>query len=58
MFMRTMRSRLKKAPGFVVGLVFYLSTAWVAYAHRSPIDCNANRLTLSTEQTPTGNVQR
>src|SRR5437870_6425648 len=44
------------ARGFVLGLLLLAISGGQALAHRSPSNCNANRLTLSLEQNPAGNI--
>src|SRR5438874_4805136 len=44
------------ARGFVLGLLLLAVSGGQALAHRSPSNCNANRLTLSLDQNPAGNV--
>src|SRR2546422_9165790 len=44
------------ARGFVLGLVLLAVSGGQALAHRSPSNCNANRLTLSLDQNPAGNI--
>ena len=44
------------ARGFVLGLLLLAISGGQALAHRSPSDCNANRLTLSLDQNPAGNI--
>src|SRR5213080_648860 len=44
------------ARGFVVALLLLAISGGQALAHRSPSDCNANRLTLSLDQNPAGNI--
>src|SRR5207253_4162152 len=44
------------ARGFVLALLLLAVSGGQALAHRSPSNCNANRLTLSIEQNPAGNV--
>src|SRR5213596_671768 len=44
------------ARGFVVALLLLAVSGGQALAHRSPSNCNANRLTLSLDQNPAGNV--
>src|SRR5213593_88505 len=42
--------------GFVLGLLLLGVSGGQALAHRSPSNCNANRLTLSLDQNPAGNI--
>src|SRR5438309_2259183 len=44
------------ARGFVLGLLLLAVSGGQALAHRSPSNCNANRLTLSLDQNPAGNI--
>src|SRR6059058_3033427 len=44
------------ARGFVVALLLLAVSGGQALAHRSPSNCNANRLTLSLDQNPAGNI--
>src|SRR5213594_3461627 len=44
------------ARGFVLALLLLGVSGGPALAHRSPSNCNANRLVLSVEQNPAGNV--
>src|SRR5947208_2396580 len=44
------------ARGFVLGLLLLAISGGQALAHRSPSNCNANRLTLSLDQNPAGNI--
>src|SRR5438034_2377882 len=44
------------ARGFVLALLLLAVSGGQALAHRSPSNCNANRLTLSLDQNPAGNV--
>src|SRR5437867_485717 len=44
------------ARGFVLALLLLAVSGGQALAHRSPSNCNANRLTLSLDQTPAGNI--
>src|SRR2546428_7726501 len=44
------------ARGFVVALLLLAVSGGQALAHRSPSNCNANRLTLSLYQNPAGNL--
>src|SRR5213595_506852 len=44
------------ARGFVLGLLLLTVSGGQALAHRSPSNCNANRLTLSLDQNPAGNI--
>jgi len=44
------------ARGFVFGLLLLAVSGGQALAHRSPSNCNANRLTLSLDQNPAGNI--
>src|SRR2546422_3160960 len=44
------------ARGFVLGLVLLAVGGGQALAHRSPSNCNANRLTLPLDQNPAGNI--
>src|SRR5256886_4236619 len=42
--------------GFVLALLLLAVSGGQALAHRSPSNCNANRLTLSIQQNPAGNI--
>src|SRR5213596_4123404 len=42
--------------GFVLALLLLGVSGGQALAHRSPSNCNANRLTLSLDQNPAGNI--
>src|SRR5436309_8088932 len=42
--------------GFVLALLLLGVSGGEALAHRSPSNCNANRLTLSLDQNPAGNI--
>src|SRR5438477_404566 len=42
--------------GFVLALLLLAVSGGQALAHRSPSNCNANRLTLSLQQNPAGNI--
>src|SRR6058998_197720 len=42
--------------GFVLALLLLAVSGGPALAHRSPSNCNANRLVLAVEQNPAGNV--
>src|SRR5437867_3298644 len=44
------------ARGFVLALLLLGVSGGQALAHRSPSNCNANRLTLSLDQNPAGNI--
>src|SRR5881396_2681115 len=44
------------ARGFLLGLLILAVSGGQALAHRSPSNCNANRLTLSLQQNPAGNI--
>src|SRR5881397_4036123 len=44
------------ARGFLLGLLLLAVSGGQALAHRSPSNCNANRLTLSLDQNPAGNI--
>jgi len=44
------------ARGFVLALLLLAVSGGQALAHRSPSNCNANRLTLSLDQNPAGNI--
>ena len=44
------------ARGFVLALLLLAVSGGQALAHRSPSNCNANRLALSLEQNPAGNI--
>src|SRR6059058_5882873 len=44
------------ARGFVLALLLLAISGGQALAHRSPSNCNANRLTLSLDQNPAGNI--
>src|SRR5438034_8618 len=44
------------ARGFVLGLLLLTVSGGQALAHRYPSNCNANRLTLSLDQNPAGNI--
>src|SRR5881397_4145932 len=44
------------ARGFLLGLLILAVSGGQALAHRSPSNCNANRLTLSLDQNPAGNI--
>src|SRR5438132_5398746 len=44
------------ATGVVLGLLLLAISGGQALAHRSPSDCNANRLTPSLDQNPAGNI--
>src|SRR5438105_7968090 len=44
------------ARGFVLALLPLAVRGPHALAHRSPANCNANRLTLSLDQNPAGNI--
>src|SRR5439155_474908 len=44
------------ARGFVLGLLLLAVSGGQALAHRSPSNCYANRLTLSLDQNPAGNI--
>src|SRR5438874_13163979 len=44
------------ARGFVVALLLLAVSGGQALAHRSPSNCNANRLILSLDQNPAGNI--
>src|SRR2546421_1470341 len=53
---RTASGRSSLASGFVVALLLLAVSGGQALAHRSPSNCNANRLTLSLDQNPAGNI--
>src|SRR2546422_3198398 len=44
------------ARGFVLALLLLGVSGGQALAHRPPSNCNANRLTLSLDQNPAGNI--
>src|SRR5437667_10314829 len=44
------------ARAFLLGLLLLAVSGGQALAHRSPSNCNANRLTLSLDQNPAGNI--
>src|SRR5438034_4325201 len=44
------------ARGFVLALLLLGVSGGQALAHRAPSNCNANRLTLSLDQNPAGNI--
>src|SRR5213076_993936 len=53
---RTASGRSSLARGFVLALLLLAVSGGQALAHRSPSNCNANRLTLSLQQNPAGNI--
>src|SRR5438132_1594424 len=53
---RTARGLSSVARGFVLALLLLAVSGGQALAHRSPSNCNANRLTLSLDQNPAGNI--
>src|SRR5437867_8512259 len=53
---KTARGLSSVARGFVLALLLLAVSGGQALAHRSPSNCNANRLTLSLDQNPAGNI--
>src|SRR5213596_783931 len=53
---RTASGRSSLARGFVLALLLLAVSGGQALAHRSPSNCNANRLALSVDQTPAGSI--
>src|SRR5437879_2208180 len=49
-------SRPSLTRGFLLALLLLGVSSGQALAHRSPSNCNANRLTLSLDQNPAGNI--
>src|SRR6184192_14830 len=56
MSMSKTAGRPSVARGFLLGLLILAVSGGQALAHRSPSNCNANRLTLSLDQNPAGNI--
>src|SRR5213080_4695537 len=54
--MSTTEGRPALMRGFVLALLLLGVSGGQALAHRSPSNCNANRLTLSLDQNPAGNI--
>src|SRR5438132_4171736 len=54
--MSTTEGRPALVRGFVLALLLLAVSGGQALAHRSPSNCNANRLTLSLQQNPAGNI--
>src|SRR5437870_2988978 len=54
--MSTTEGRPALMRGFVLALLLLGVSGGQALAHRSPSNCNANRLTLSLQQNPAGNI--
>src|SRR2546421_11437102 len=54
--MSTTAGRPAQTRGFVLALLLLAVSGGQALAHRSPSNCNANRLTLSLDQNPAGNI--
>src|SRR5436305_12890728 len=54
--MSTTEGRPALMRGFVLALLLLAVSGGQALAHRSPSNCNANRLTLSLDQNPAGNI--
>src|SRR5213596_969278 len=53
---KTARGGSSVVRGFVLALLLLAVSGGQALAHRSPSNCNANRLTLSLQQNPAGNI--
>src|SRR5213082_2751292 len=53
---KTARGLSSMARGFVLAIPLLAVSGGQALAHRSPSNCNANRLTLSLQQNPAGNI--
>src|SRR5881392_2833634 len=53
---RIASGRSSVARVFVLALLLLAVSGGQALAHRSPSNCNANRLTLSLDQNPAGNI--
>src|SRR5882724_1881688 len=53
---QTARGLSSVARGFVLALLLLAVSGGQALAHRSPYNCNANRLPLSRDQNPAGNI--
>ena len=54
--MSTTEGRPALMRGFVLALLLLGVSGGQALAHRSPSNCNANRLTLSLDQNPAGSI--